>query len=56
MFAKYIPIYKMLSPAVTQTDAKWEGKWPLDLKCLEPGEEGQIAEERNLKRMEQGLA
>lgn len=33
-FVKYIPVYKMLSPAVTQTDAKGEGKVASGLKML----------------------
>lgn len=34
MFVKYIPVYSMLSLAITQPDAKREGKCLLDLKCL----------------------
>lgn len=34
MLVKYIPIYKMLSPAVTQMDAKGEGKMASGLKML----------------------
>lgn len=34
MLVKYIPIYKTLSPAVTQMDGKGEGKMASGLKML----------------------
>lgn len=55
MFADYIPVYNMLSLAITQPDAKREGKMSSGFKMLSLGRELGL-QKRNLQRMVQGLA